>query len=510
VTDTIVADHTFLRKLGNGMHIKTRGITIRNLLLFHKNQPFNSLLVKESERLIRRQKYVHDVVFSIIPAGENSDSVDVFIRELDKWSIMPTGTASLKKVFVGITDNDFLGLGHEFKNTFSRNFTTGINAFNTDYFIPNIWNTYINAKLHYSFDDNRNITRGLAIDRPFFSPLAKWAAGVIVLSQFKKDTLDAISPALIPYNLQFNTQDVWAGKAMEIFKNSRDKELITNLIFTVRYLRIRYSEKPLEQNDPFHIYSDEDFYLGGIGITSQKYVQDKYIFKFGIIEDVPVGKVYSLTAGYQVKDNSRRLYMGMRLSFGNYHQWGYLSTNFDYGTFFNKSHAEQGLFTAGINYSTVLFKIGKWKFRQFVKPQMTIGINSFPYDSLTLNDGYGLDGFKSPALSGTQRLLLTLQTQSYAPWSFIGFHFGPYLICSFGMIGDDVGKLKNSKLYSQIGLGILIKNENLVFNTFQISISFYPLIPGIGRDVFKMNSIKTTDFGFRDFEIEKPAIIKYQ
>jgi hypothetical protein len=78
------------------------------------------------------------------------------------------------------------------------------------------------------------------------------------------------------------------------------------------------------------------------------------------------------------------------------------------------------------------------------------------------------------------------------------------------MIGDDVGKLKNSKLYSQIGLGILIKNENLVFNTFQISISFYPLIPGIGRDVFKMNSIKTTDFGFRDFEIEKPAIIKYQ
>jgi hypothetical protein len=78
------------------------------------------------------------------------------------------------------------------------------------------------------------------------------------------------------------------------------------------------------------------------------------------------------------------------------------------------------------------------------------------------------------------------------------------------MIGDDASGLKHSKLYSQIGIGVLIKNENLVFNTFQISISFYPLIPGIGRGIFKMNSIRTTDFGFRDFEIEKPGRILYQ
>ncbi len=510
VGDTTVGEQNFLRRAGNGMHIKTRGITIRNLLLFHKNQVFSSLLVKESERLIRAQKYVHDVAFSVLATGEDSDSVDVFIRVSDKWSIMPTGTITPSKVFAGIADNNFLGLGHEFKNTFSKNFNTGINSFNTDYFIPNIRNTYINTRLHYSFDGSGNYTRGLAVDRPFFSPLASWAAGVIIVSQVKEDTLDAINPEFVPYNLQFNTQDLWAGKAIEIFKSGREKELITNLVFTARYLRIRYSEKPLVQNDPFHIYSDEDFYLGSIGITSRKYVQDKYIFKFGIIEDVPAGKVYSLTAGYQVKENSRRLYLGIRLSSGNYFKWGYLSSNLEYGTFINGSQSEQGIFTAGINYSTVLFEIGKWKFRQFVKPQVTVGINWFPYDSLTLNDGYGLDGFKSPVLSGTKRLLLTLQTQSYAPWRLLGFRFGPYLNCSFGMIGDDSGGLKRSKVYSQVGIGVLIKNDNLVINTFQISVSFYPLIPGIGNNVFKMNSIKTSDFGFRDFEIGKPGQIIYQ
>jgi hypothetical protein len=445
-----------------------------------------------------------------VSPGKKSDSVDIFIRELDTWSIIPEGSISASGINVDITDKNFLGSGHEFQSAFTRNFINKINAFNTNYSIPNIRNTYINARLHYGFDGYGNYKRSLAVDRPFYSPFAKWAAGASVTSQFKKDSLKDINPAYVPLNLKFDTQDYWAGKAQQIFKGSMKEERITNLILTLRYLRVRYFEKPTELNDPLHIYSSEDFYLAGIGISTRKYVQDKYIFNYGVIEDVPVGKVYGLTGGYQVRDNSGRLYLGMRFSFGNYNEWGYLSSNFEYGTFFHASHAEQGVFTAGVNYFTGLFEIGKWKFRQFVKPQMTIGINRFSYDSLTLNDGYGLDGFKSSVLSGTNRLLFTLQTQSYAPWNFIGFRFGPYLTYSLGMLGDAETRFKNSKVYSQIGLGVLIKNENLVFNTFQFSISFYPLIPGIGQDVFKMNSFKTTDFGFRNFEIGKPARVIYQ
>ena len=96
-TDTTVAKQNFLYKAGNGMHIKTQSITIRNLLLIRKNEPFNSLLVKESERLIRNQKYVHEVSFYVVAAGKKSDSVDIFIRELDKWSIIPEGSISTSR-----------------------------------------------------------------------------------------------------------------------------------------------------------------------------------------------------------------------------------------------------------------------------------------------------------------------------------------------------------------------------------------------------------------------------
>jgi hypothetical protein len=508
--DTTVAKRNFLYKAGNAIHINTRIIAIRNLLLIHKNDLFNSLLVKESERLIRIQKYVHEVFFYVVAAGVKSDSVDIFIRELDKWSIIPKGSISASGIMVDINEENFLGSGHEFQSDFKRNFKNGIDSVNIDYFIPNIRNTYINAKLHYGVDGYGDFSRSVAVDRPFFSPLAKWAAGASFASQFRKDSLKDINLGYAPINLRFNTQDFWVGKAMRIFKGNKEEEFVTNLVFTARYLRIRYSEKPPEQNDPLHIFSNEDFYLGGIGITARKYVQDKYIFKYGVVEDVPVGKVLGLTGGYQIRNNSGRFYLGMRYSFGNYYEWGYLSSNFEYGTFFKGSHTEQGVFTAGVNYFTGLIEVGKWKFRQFVKPQITIGINRFSYDSLTINDGYGLDGFKSPALSGTQRLLFTVQTQSYSPWRLIGFHFGPYLVYSLGVLGNAADGFKNSKIYSQIGVGVLIKNENLVFNSFQISISFYPVIPGIGQDVFRMNSFRTTDFGFRDFEINKPERVIYQ
>jgi hypothetical protein len=451
----------------------------------------------------------------VSPKGK-SDSVDIFIRELDKWSIIPEGSVSATKIRTDITENNFLGFGHEFRNAYSRNLTYGIDSFNTNYSIPNIRNTYVNSKLHFGIDGYGNYLGSLAIDRPFFSPLAKWAGGVSFAIQNKNDSLKDMSSVYVPVKMKFTTQDYWAGKAILLFKDNPEDESITNLILAARYFRVRYSEKPSELIDPLHIYSNEDFYLAGIGISSREYVQDRYIFKFGVIEDVPEGRVYGLTGGYQVRNNSGRMYLGLRFSFGNYYKWGYISPSFEYGTFFHSSHAEQGTFTAGINYFTGLFEIGRWKFREFLKPQVTIGINRFAYDSLTINEinrvkgGNGLDGFNSPSLSGTQRLLFTLQTQSYAPYNLLGFHFGPYLICSLGMLGDASDGFKNSKVYSQLGLGVLIKNENLVFNSFQISISFYPVIPGIGQNVFKMNSFKTTDFGFRDFEIERPARVIYQ
>lgn len=510
IADTIERPANFISKNGNRLHIKSRRITIRNLLLIRQNQVFDSLLVKESERLVRSRGFVTDVSFYVAATAKNSDSVDIFIRELDNWSLIPRIAASRTSVTIGLNDRNFMGLGHESRNEFTWNHSSNLYAYNINYHIPNIRNTYVNSTLNFLTDEAGNYTRSIAVDRPFFSPFAKWAAGANYMQQFRKVVIHTSDSGVALQPFRFNTQDYWAGNAFQLFKGNTENDRTTNFISAVRFLRVRYLETLDAVYDPQHYFSDENFYMASIGISTRKYVQDKYIFKFGLTEDVPNGRVYSLTAGYQDKSSGGRFYFGARISSGNYYPWGYLSFNSEYGTFIRNSNVEQGVITIGLNYFTGLAEVGKWKFRQFVKPQLTIGINRFLYDSLTLNDGHGLDGFNSTILSGSRRVVLTLQTQSYAPWNFIGFRFGPYVTFSFGKLGDAESGFSNSRLYSQIGLGVLIKNEHLVINTFQLSIAYYPMIPGHGQNIIKTNSFRSADFGFRDFEIGKPAVVVFQ
>ena len=506
IGDTIVASPGLLSTTGNRFHIKTRRSVIRNLLLIHENQFFDSLLVKESERLVRTGKYITDVSFFVEETSENSDSVDVFIRELDKWSIIPGGSLNAGQIAISLRDDNFLGLGHEFQNEFVRNRSTGDYAYKTKYYVPNFRNTYINSTLLYGTDEAGNFIKSIAVERPFFSPFAKWAAGIDFSQVARNDSVWSGSYM----QFEFNSRDYWAGKATSIFKGNTEFGRTTKLISAVRFNRIRYLEKPPEEVDTLKYYTGENFYLASIGISTRLYVQDKYIFNFGITEDVPVGRVMNLTGGYRRKNNTGMIYYGARFSSGKYHPYGYLGANIEFGTFINSSQAEEGVLSASLNYFTGLLEAGGWKIRQFISPQITIGINRYGYDRLTINEEYGLGGFNSPDLSGNSRLLFTSQTQSYAPWNFIGFHFGPYLILSLGMLGDAEKEFRSGRVYSQIGLGVLIKNDNLVMNSFQISLAFYPVIPGVGENIFKINSFQSFDFGFRDFETGKPAKVVYK
>jgi hypothetical protein len=135
-------------------------------------------------------------------------------------------------------------------------------------------------------------------------------------------------------------------------------------------------------------------------------------------------------------------------------------------------------------------------------------MNRLPNDNLTFSEG--MRGFENLEYSATRMMVLTLQTQSYPPWNLLGFHFGPYLFTSMGMLGDVSSGFNKSRLYSLLGLGVLIKNNYLTFNTFQISVTFYPFVPGNGYNIFKTNAYKTSDYSFRNFEVSKPGIIDYR
>lgn len=528
VSDTTKSPRNWGERSGNRLHMTTRKLAIKNLLLFNKNKPVDTLLLRESERLIRHQRYVRDVKITVEPIAQNPDSVDVYIRVLDTWSSIPKGSISSSKTSLGLQERNFLGTGHEFYNRFSKRFEDGKSAYSMKYEIPNIKNTFIKTTAIYHTELNNHFGKSLNIERTFYSPFTRWAGGVYIDDQFRIDSLQNAQLQYNNQNLKYRSQDIWGGISFPIFKDKTTRHSSNNLVYSARILNVQYKESPTVDYDSINFYSGETFYLGGVGISSRQFVEEQYLYNYGIIENVPIGKIYGITGGYQIKNNVGRLYLGARASFGNYFNWGYLSTNFEYGTFFNASKTEQSAFSFQANYFTNLVELGKkWKMRQFVKPQIIIGKNRLKSvgDNLALNEnvpfqgtygagfqgdnGAGIQGFNS-AIFGTKKFVLSLQTQLYSPWNIIGFRINPYFNYTAAMLGNENIGLSKSKLYSSIGIGVIINNDYLVFNSFQFSVSFYPSMPGQGNNIFKNNSFGTSDFGLQDFDFGKPRTVIYK
>lgn len=525
--DSTEKANSWIEKTGNNIHIKTKPFAIRNFLLIKKNMPLDILALQESERLLRAQNWIRSTEISVKNVKGSKDSVDVFVEVLDSWSLIPKVDLSTTENTFRLRNRNFLGFGHQFDNSITNRLDDGRNGYNLRYIVPNFKNTFINTSLGYNIDLNGFYGKYIRVIRPFYSPLTTWAGGIYLDEQYRREPLVNEAQESNEQNFKYQSQDVWAGHSFRLFEGDSEKERTTNLISSVRLLHLDYRETPSIEYDSIGYFSNETFYLGSLGVASRQFIQDSYIFQDGIVEDVPVGTIYAVTTGIQHKYKINRLYLGAKISHGNYFTWGYLSTNFEYGTFLHQGKAQQTAYSFQANYFTNLIALGeKWKLRQFIKPQFLIGTNRLNSvgDRLTIDErnrfqgvygndeqrenSAGIPGFNSD-LIGTKKFVLSSQTQFYSPWEVLGFRLNPYLNISAAMLGDEGRSISKSKVYSAFGLGFIVRNDFLVFSSFQFSLSYYPSIPGQGTHIFDTNSFSTEDFGFQNFQLGKPTPVWY-
>lgn len=510
LNDSLQTPKNSFLKAGNSLHIKTKKFAIKNLLLMRENQPLDSLLVKESARLIRSQRYVSELLLEAKLVSK--DSVDLSIRILDSWSAVPQFDITSNKTTFSLNEKNFFGLGHEFNNSYSKNFIGIHDGFSSSYIIPNIKNTFVKTTLEYSIDFDQNYSKLISIERPFYSTFTKWAGGFSLSQVYEREITFIPSQVIELQRYKADYRDYWAGHSVRLFNGNSEYQRSTNFFTTTRFYNKNFVENPVITNDILGVYANEKLYLASLGIASRKYIQDKYIFNFNIVEDIASGFSYSVTGGFQNKNNVNRTYFGGKAALGNLFKFGYLGTNFEYGTYINNGIIEESAAVFKAIYFTNLEEIGTWKFRQFINPEVVIGINrpNVVSDRITLNGESGINGFNSQSLFGTKKLLINFQTQGYSPWKITGFRLNPYFRYTMGLIGDDNRSLFSSKVYSQIGLGVIISNDYLVFKSFQFSFSYYPNLPLDGGSIYKTNAINTSDFGLENFGILKPELVKYQ
>src|SRR5690606_33693593 len=217
-------------------------------------------------------------------------------------------------------------------------------------------------------DLEKNYQKSIYLDRPFYSPLAKYAGGLSLSKVFYKDSIPNEYLKNISANIKYNFYDVWLGRAFRI--SDPDEKNITNFITSLRYSVTNYKENLTKQYDPEGLYTDQQFLLGSLSIASSQYKQTKYLFNYGLIEDVNEGKNFSITGGLQWKNQIVRPYAGAEFSLGKFVNENYLGIKLEWGTFFNGNDLEQSVFRIEGMFFSKVFEYRNWKFRQFFNPEL--------------------------------------------------------------------------------------------------------------------------------------------
>lgn len=503
----------YFEKLGNKIHITTKEQVIRNLLLFKPNNPLDAIELSETERILRLSPYVYDARIYIKKSKSvNNDSIDILVVTQDRWTTTANSEFDFAAPDLVIYEKNILGFGHQYVQGFAWNATDEYITTSGKYSIFNIKKSFVGAAAFYSTTkENKQI--GASIERLFFSPLAKWAGGLTVTKNntiYQQITTESV---VKKYDLIYNTLDLWGAKSFGITQrtmSAADKRSI-NFVTGARYFTKQFTEKPSFSIDTSRANSNESMFLISLGISQRKYYRDRFLFRYGANEDIPEGNLIELIAGTINKELSPLFYYtGIKLGTGkHFNNFGYISVAGGYGTFYNSNTINSGVVNLNAFYFSDLINRKRWYFRQFVRFKIIEGIDRANYESLNIN-GSQMYGFSNVSLANKSKMILNLEFVMYSPYKFIGFQFAPVMFYGIAGLGKNFGNMFSNTFYQAFALGILIRNEYLVSNTFEISLGIYPYMLGNSDFTVKTNPIGNYEVKANDYFINKPDLVSYQ
>lgn len=498
--DTLRRTKIWIEKMANKLHSQSNMYVIRKNLWIKEGQTVDPDLFMDNENLMRSLPYLKDVRFIIIPRPLNPDLVDVLVLTQDVFSFGVDGSlGSVNRGKIGIYDKNILGVGHEISTTiYGHTDLTPHLGFESFYSVNNVMGKFINFSTGYA---NTYLREGfmLKVDRDFLRPQSVNAGELSIFRSLRYDRMNYNDQVISKNPLNYITVDSWYGRKLDLGINENDKRFQMTLAARVRYTH--FYDRPLPDINNQQFFSNSTFYLGSISFSHRSYIQDHLVYSYGITEDIPKGYLHELVFGYEDNEFGNRWYSHLFLSTGNIfrNKPFYLFSSLGVGSFFNHTHTEQGIVDFKIDFVSQLFNIWNVKARQFIKLNYTLGFNRFDIENLLLRNDYGIRGFSSQIGKGKQRLSLNIENVFFQKKAILNFQSAFFSFIDLGLIGPSSQSIFQQKYYAGLGIGLRIRNENLVFKTIQLRLAFYPNHPS---DV--------SDFGFVLDGVSKNRFYSFQ
>lgn len=520
ITDT---GHNFknsFTRLANTFHRKSREYVIRNNLFFKKGDRVLSYLMADNERQLRDQPYIQDAKIILQPVPGSPDSVDVLVRVKDVLSL--GGTFELHNMQSGqlsAREDNLDGWG----NTLSvgtlydqvRRQHSGVSG---QYVNRNIAGSFIDGFLSYtnyasssSSGEREDEVVDARLTKPLVNAYTKWtysleASNHVMHNMYWSDSLYQAN-----FKYRYYTYDAWVGwntGAYKLASGNDDNRLRT--LVSLRYFKQLFLSFPDRYlNQYFYQYADITGIIGSIALFKQNFYKTQYFYGFGRNEDVPEGTDMSFTAGWVDKSQKNRPYAGIDLErYFFAPNKSYYNFIFRTGGFWGARKPEDlDVLLSMDHYSRLLDLGSNWKERSLINASITGQFSQVLNSPLYLQSPYGLDEWKNSNTEGADfRATLRAESVFFSPYTFINFHFAPFVFCNLSLINPVRQNIDKSDLYSSIGGGIRTRNESLVFGTFELKVFYYPRKTFTG-DTWRIETNTGIRFKYNSQQVRRPDLI---
>lgn len=503
-------DMGWLKTLANKTHFSTAENVIRRQLTIRRGMIVSPFEFVQNEILLRETDYIDDAVIlvGVNPADTNYVNVAVICKDQLSWGATVESNF-LNSFVLGFENKNFMKLGHSLNYEISYRGTKEKKWGNMlEYKVNSLWGSHINIRGFYQ-DNYREKELRVEMERQFLTSGIRWAGGIDVGRVFYSDDLPDRNVSHLDRRklFDYHFQDVWLGKSFGLpFRYSYNQ----NLYLTGRFFTAFFDKRPPVADDTNNLYHNRRDYFLAFTYAKIKYYRANLIYDFGRTEDIPAGLFLSVTAGYEKSeyDDYGYLCAEARYSHFNSRSERYYAMEAALGSYVTGNRFEQGIFKLEANHISNLCSIGNMRFRFYNDIRYVRGIRRYPDDYLYMDDN-DIRGFQSDTLRGDQKLSFSFATTFFLPYIKRGFRASVVTFVDGGILAESGDGLAKSKTYWGLGVGLNLRNDNVVIKNISFRFTFYPTVPADGRSM-QFNLSGNRLGSFYDYRVKKPQVVPYE
>lgn len=486
IQDTTRSIRNFVTKAANRLHNDTKPWVVRDNIFLRENRPLNPYRVADNERYLRDLDFILDSRIYVLPISEENDSVDLLVMTRDVFSLGASfSPRSPTEYRFKVQEANLAGMGQRLQ-------VSGIidadrvpaSGYEVLYQKKNMFGSFINGSVGFTQintgrsigneDENAYFFR---LDRPLFHPFVRWAGGGEFSRNWSQNFFSKADSVYARYDYQIS--DLWVGysfghrKLPSDLTENRNRKFIAVRAFEEHFLESPSAPLTFEEQI---LYSDRVTMLAQLTFFKQDFFKTRYVLGFGRTEDVPYGYRISFTTGWEKELGNKRPYTGGELNWSRVNRNGTFYTyTVRLGNYWGDDTIEDALAQVNVSRYSRLYLLGRMKLRNQLEGGYTIQGNRTVKPSLNISDVNGINGFRPDSLRGAQRLNFRTETVIFTPWKLFGFGLAPVARLDFAYLAKEDDLLFRSRnFYSGISAALRARNENLIFNTIEARVYYYP------------------------------------